>query len=176
MTEKKTASSDVFAGLNKVLGGVSELVGKLGEIAEQGETLKRDGTFEDKDIKGVFGYSVHVGTDGIKAKVEPFGNIKTDKETGESVVNESREPVVDICFEGDNQIIEAEVPGVRADDVVIEVEASLLVFTAERGERKYRKEIELAKPYLRENMVVSCNSGILRIKCIADAMDENESL
>lgn len=175
MTDKKGENHEFLGGLNKVLGSFGDLVGKLGDLAEQGEALKSGGTFQNKDIKGVFGYSVHVGADGIRAKVEPFGNIKTDEETGETVVKTKREPVIDIINEGENQIIEAEVPGVRADDVVIEVEDTLLTLTAQRGERSYYKEIALAKPFLRENMVISCNSGILRIKCIAAAVDENES-
>lgn len=172
MTENKDKDSEFLGGLNKVLGSIGDLVNKLGDLAEKGESLKTSGEFHDKDIKGVFGYSVRVGAGGLKARVESFGNIKRDQNTGESVVVEIREPVVDISEADGSTIIEAEIPGVRADDVSIDIQDTVLIFTAERGDRKYRKEIVLPKPYARENMVVSCNSGILRIKCVADSMDD----
>ncbi|MHC1725788.1 MAG: hypothetical protein AB9866_07260 [Syntrophobacteraceae bacterium] len=47
-------------------------------------------------MKGVYGFSVNVGLGGEAPKVEPFGNLREDKRTGRSVVQEVREPITDV--------------------------------------------------------------------------------
>ena len=155
-------------GFEGILGGLTDLVEKLGELAEKGEVLSRTGRIrgDDKNIKGVYGFSVKVGLGDQGARVEPFGNIRRDEKTGESVVQEVGEPMVDIFEEKDRTLVVAEMPGISAEDVQIDVKDDLMTIYAERGEKKYRKEILLPKAYLREKMLVSCNNGILEIKCL----------
>lgn len=155
-------------GLEGILGGLTDLVEKLGELAETGEKLSRSGHIQgkDKELKGVYGFSVKVGLGGEGAKVEPFGNIRQDEATGESVVQEVREPMVDIFEEKDHTIVVAETPGISTEDVQIEVRDDLLTIRAEKGDTKYYKEVLLPRTYQREKMEVTCNNGILEIKCI----------
>lgn len=74
-----------------ILGGLANLVEKLGELAEKGEQLKRSGNFDvesgGKNFKGVYGFTVRTGLGGERdeVKVEPFGNIKRDEQTGHAV-------------------------------------------------------------------------------------------
>jgi len=154
-------------GYSKVL---PNLVEKLGELAEKGEQLSKSGEIKWKgkgeDLKGVMGFSVKMGLGGEGVKVEPFGNIRKDEQTGEPVVQEIREPVVDIFEEEDHTLVLAEMPGISAEDVRIEVKDDLLSIYAEKREKKYSKEVLLPKAYLREKMLVSCNNGILEIKCV----------
>ena len=56
-------------------------------------------------------------------------------------------------------------PGTGAKDVQIEVKDDLLTINAKRGDKRYRKEVLLPRAYPREKMEVSCNNGILEIKC-----------
>jgi HSP20 family protein len=162
---KKTAGS--FDG---ILKGLGDLVKNLGELAEKGERLSKTGEFRglggEKNLKGVYGFSVKVGgLGGEEVKVEPFGNLRRDEESGETVVQEVREPVVDIFEEDDHTLIVAEMPGIRKSDVRLDVKDDLLTVHAEHGDKKYRKEILLPKSYPSEKMVVSCNNGIVKIKC-----------
>ena len=157
-------------GLNGLIQGLGDLVKNLGELAEKGESLSRTGDLrfgdKDKGIKGIYGFSVKVGgVGGEEVKVEPFGNVRRDEETGETVVQEMREPVVDIFEEDDHTLIVAEMPGIRKADVRLDVKDDLLTVHAEHGDKKYHKEILLPKSYPRENMIVSCNNGIVEIKC-----------
>jgi len=156
-------------GLEGILSGFTDLVDKLGDLAEKGEKLSRTGEFDfkgkEKDLKGVYGFSVKVGLGGDDVKIEPFGNIRKDKESGEAVVQEIREPVVDVFEEEDYTLVVAEMPGVGADDVNLDVTDDLLTINAARGETKYSKEILLPKAYPREKMSITCNNGILEIKC-----------
>lgn len=165
--EKK--KKNVFqGGFEGILGGLTDLAEKLGELAEKGEKLSKTGDiqFKDKDLKGVYGFSVKVGLGGEGAKVEPFGNIRKDEQTGEPVVQEVREPMADVFEEADYILVVAELPGISVEDIRIEVKDDLLTIYAEKGDKKYCKEVLLPKSYPREKMEITCNNGILEIKCV----------
>ncbi len=155
-------------GLEGIFGGLTDLLDKLGDLAEKGETLRKSGTLNGSsdDLKGVFGFTVKVGGLGGQAPtVEPFGNIRRDDSTGESVVHEVREPMVDLFEEEDYVLVIAEMPGISAEDVTIDLQGDLMTIAAEKGKKKYRKELLLPKPYPKDKMVIACNNGILEIKC-----------
>ncbi|HUT04002.1 MAG TPA: Hsp20/alpha crystallin family protein [bacterium] len=164
MSDKKSGG-----GFGGILGGFADLVDKLGELAEKGERLSRTGEIDfkrkGKDLKGVYGFSVKVGLGGDEVKIEPFGNIRRDKESGEAVVQEIREPIADVFEEKDHTLVVVEMPGISEDDVQIDVKDDLLTLYAEHGEKKYRKEVLMPKSYPKEKMCISCNNGILEIKC-----------
>ena len=84
----------------------------------------------------------------------------------EAEVQEIREPVVDIFEEADHLLILAEMPGIGAKDVRLEVADDVLTLEAAKDDKRYRKEILLPRSYPREKMDISCNNGILRIKCV----------
>lgn len=162
------SKKDFKGGIEGILGGFTDLLEKLGDLAEKGETLRKSGTLKGStdDVKGVFGFSVNVGGLGDKGpKVEPFGNIRKDERTGESVVQEVREPMVDLFEEADHLLIVAEMPGIGSDDVKIDVKGDLLTMAAEKGKKKYRKEVLLPESYPQDKMEMTCNNGMLEIKC-----------
>ena len=168
MSKKKGREDTPLGGLGGILGGLADLVKKLGDLAEKGEELSKSGVFQagkDKELKGVYGFSVKTALGGEGLKVEPFGNIRRDEKSGQTVVEENREPVVDLFEEEDHTLIVAEMPGISAEDIRLEVKDDLLTIHAERDDKKYHKEILLPKSYSREKMSVSCNNGILEIKC-----------
>jgi len=73
---------------------------------------------------------------------------------------------VDVFEEQDHALVVAEMPGISAKDVRLEAKDDLLTISAEKRDKKYRKEILLPRSYPREKMKVSCNNGILEIKCV----------
>lgn len=157
-------------GLTGFLGGLTELVEKLGELADKGKELSGKGEFSNlgvgKELKGVYGFNVKVGLGDDKVKVEPFGNIRRDSETGETIVQEVREPMVDIFEEDDHILIVAEMPGIGSKDVKLDVKDDVLTIVAEKRDKKYRKEVLLPGSFPREKMAFSCNNGMLEIKCV----------
>jgi len=171
MTKKKEKGFGVqgLGGLGGILKGVGDLVEKLSDLAEKGEQLSRTGEVDfgggGKDLKGVYGFSVKVGLGGEGVKVEPFGNIHKDETTGEAVVQEIREPIVDVFEEKDHILIVAEMPGVDTEDIRIDLTDDVLTLSAERNDKKYRKEILLPGGLKRDRMTVSCKNGIVEIKC-----------
>jgi HSP20 family protein len=171
MTKPKDKDKDTGFGFGGLFKGLADLVEKLGDLAEKGQELSKTGEIrgKGKDIKGVYGFTVKVGLgdQGDKGiKVEPFGNVRRDAKSGKTVVQEIREPVVDIFEEKDHTLVVAELPGVSVEDVRLEVRDDLLTLSASKGDKKYRKEILLPHSYPRKKMQVSCNNGILEIKCI----------
>ena len=157
------------SGEGGFLSGLAEVLDKLSELAETGRTLSESGEFNSassKEFKGIYGFNVKVGLGGEEPKVEPFGNIKLDRNAREGVVvREVREPAVDMMEESDHVLIIAEMPGVGAADVKLEVQDDVLTIVAEAGDKKYRKEVLLPKSCPRERMTLSCNNGIVRIRC-----------
>ena len=152
-----------FGGLFKGLGNLIELAGKL---AEEGEALKKEGEFtfktpSGKQGHGVFGVSVRTLESG-KSVFETFGNIK--KTPQGPVVEEVREPLVDVFDEKGYVRLIAELPGVSEEDVELDVKGDILSLKAEGKERKYAKEILLPCPVKKESLQKSFRSGILEIK------------
>ncbi len=178
-TSKKGAKDDKPSGSNGgFLAGLADVIDKLSELAEAGRTLSRSGEFTSesgshesggKQFKGMYGFNVKVGLGGDEPTVEPFGNIKVDRHAREGVVvAEVREPAVDVLEESDHLLIVAEMPGVGAADVKLEVHDDVLTLSAAAGDRKYRKEVLLPKSCPLERMTLSCNNGIVRIRCALD--------
>ena len=154
------------AGLGGIMKGLADLVEKIGDLAEKGGELSRAGQLgKESGLKGVYGFSVKVGLGGDGVKVEPFGNIAKDKATGHSVVQEVREPMVDVFDEADHVLVIAEMPGIGADDVRVEIKDDVLTIDAGKGDRKYRKEVVLPQSFPREKMKIACRNGILKVKC-----------
>jgi HSP20 family protein len=175
MTKKnkgKSRDESVEEGLGGFLGGLAGLIEKLGELAEKGKELSEHGEIGNlgtsKQVKGVYGFNVKVGLgrDQDKIKVEPFGNIKRDTRTGETVVQEIREPMVDLFEEDDHLLIVAEMPGIGTDDVRLEAKDDVLTISGEKGDKKYHKEVLLPAAFCREKMQFSCNNGMLEIRCL----------
>ena len=155
----------------RILSGLTDIAEKLNEISEKGETIERKGefTFPSKEggVKGVYGFSLKTGLGGKDdaIKVEPFGNIRKDKKTGEAAVQEIHEPLVDVFEDEDATTLIAEMPGVGPGDIKIDVRDDVLTVDAEKGEKKYRKEILLSHALVREKITVTCNNGIVTIRC-----------
>lgn len=174
MTKRKAEAPPPGGGFDVALGGILKglgtLVGKLSELAETGRELSKSGEIHGlgpgREVKGVYGFTVKVGLGGEGVKVEPFGNIRRDEESGRPVVQEVTEPAVDVFEESDHTLVVAEMPGIGTEDVRLEVTDDLLTITAERGKKKYRKEVLLPGSFPREKMRVSCTNGVLEIRCV----------
>jgi HSP20 family protein len=156
---------------SRILSGLTDIAEKLNEISEKGENVSEKGefTFPSKEggVKGVYGFTFKTALGGKddRIKVEPFGNIRKDKKTGAVVVQEIHEPLIDLFEDAVATTLIAEMPGVGPDDISLEVRDDVLTISAEKGEKKYRKEILLSHALIREKITVTCNNGIVTIRC-----------
>ena len=166
--DEKTSEGGFELGLGGILKGLGDLVEKLGDLSKAGEQISRTGEIHGpgKEVKGIYGFTVKVGLGDDRPRVEPFGNIRQDRQSGHTVVQEVREPVVDVFEEEDHVLVVAEMPGVTVEDVKVTVEDDLLTLSAERGDKKYRKEVLLPASSTREKTQVTCNNGVVEIKCM----------
>jgi HSP20 family protein len=165
---EKTNEGGFDVGIGGILKGLGNLVEKLETLAESGEQLSQSGEIHGsgKEVKGIYGFTVKVGLGDKGPRIEPFGNISKDQESGHAVVQEVREPIVDVFDEKDHVLIVAEMPGVSAEDVQLAVEDDLVTITAAHGDKQYRKEVLLPASFAREKMQITCNNGVVEIKCM----------
>lgn len=177
LSRKKASSQDAGEkpggenNFGRILSGLADIAEKLNEISEKGETVSKTGefTFPSKEggLKGVYGFSLKtgLGTKGDQIKVEPFGNIRKDEKTGEAVVQEINEPLIDIFEDEGVTTLIAEMPGVGEGDVRIDIRGDVLTISAARGEKKYLKEVLLSHSPAQDKIKVTCNNGIVTISC-----------
>ena len=162
---REAGSGEVgLGGMFRGLGGFIDLLSNLAERAQQGGgEFTRTGELGDdkKGLKAVYGFSVRLG-DGGKPHIEQFGNVKRDGQS--AVVEEAREPLVDVFDEGDHLLLVAELPGVGAGDVSFEVKDDVLSLSAAHGDRKYRKEVLLPAPVAAGGATPSYRNGVFELK------------
>lgn len=145
-----------FGGLFKGLGNLIDLATRLRE-----EGVEKRGEIEGlpRNARGVYGFSIR--TLAGKPVIESFGNIR---ETAKGpVVEEVREPMVDVFDEQDHILVIAELPGVSENEIKIEVAGDIVNLTASDKDRKYAREILLPGKVKTEAIKTSYNNGILEI-------------
>ncbi len=168
--EKKADRGERGLGIDGIFRGLGDFMEKLADLAERGEQLSRSGEMQwedkEKDRKAVFGFSVKMGLGDKEVKVEPFGNVSRDEATGRSRVHEVREPLTDLFEEEDHVLIVAEMPGIEKEDIKVEIRDDILSLSAQKGKKKYRKEVLLPGSFHNDKIEVSCRQGIVEIKCM----------
>lgn len=170
-------------GLGDILKGLGEFVEKLSDVeaqveeklsrgedgstSSQGEWKSRDGR-----VRGIYGVNVKVGLGGKNLEFEPFGHVRrasagaAGKDAGkDAVVEELREPLVDVFEEPGRILIVAEMPGVAAADVKLSLEGDLLTITACRADRRYQKEMQLPALIDPAKAITTANNGVVEIVC-----------
>lgn len=148
----------VFRGL----GGFVEMLGALVEKAEQ--VQERQGEFKVKGLgeqaRGVYGFSVRSGLGGVP-QVRRFGNLNPTAKG--PVVEEVREPLVDVFDEADEVVVTAEIPGVGENEISLSLEGNQLALST-TGRHRYAKEIVLPGTIDPASLERSHRNGILQVK------------
>jgi HSP20 family protein len=170
--EEKDEGISFDFGLGGLFKGLGNLIDSATKLAEKGEELKKTGEIDFsglekikglKDLKGVYGINIRTLADG-RPSVQSFGNIK--KTPKGPVVEEVREPIVDVFEEPKEIHIIAEMPGIEEKDVNLEIKGDILNISAEGEDRKYQKEILLSRSVKSEDMTWTYKNGILDIKIV----------
>ncbi len=163
--KKKEEETGFDFGLGNLFKGIGNLVDLATKLKEAGGEINKESELDlshlKKGMKGVFGFSIKTAVGG-KPVVEQFGNIKKTSEGPK--VDEEREPITDVFDEKDEIKVYAEMPGVSAEDIKIDLKEDILVFEAHSGDRKYRKEVLLPAKVKTETLESIYKNGILEIK------------
>ena len=165
--KKKTDGNIDIGGLGGIFSGLAKLIEVAGNLEKNGEKIfSKTGELKglDEKLKGVYGFSVKMGGHGAPI-VEKFGNIK---ETDDGpIIEDVREPIVDVFVEDTQVMILAELPGVEEKEIVVELKEDVLVVSATAKSvpgRKYAKEILLEVPVQAATIEQHYRNGILEIK------------
>jgi len=158
--EKEKPTVDFGLGFGGLLKGLGDFVDIVSKMADEGKSeFEKVGEIsfdKEKKLKGMYGVSVRIGGAGVPI-VEQFGTKPEETDV--------REPMVDVFDEKDMVRIIAELPGVEESDVTAELEGNILKIRAERGDRKYAKDIELPAAVAVKGEIKSrYKNGILEIE------------
>ncbi len=153
----KFSFSDLMQGIGNFMDFISKMEeeGK-GEVRREGEFTGPSGR-----VKAVYGLSIKEGLGGTPI-VEPFGNVKRTAQG--PVVEEQREPLVDIFDEEDHVSVIVELPGVQVSDIHTEVKGDILMLSAANNSHKYYKEVILPKNVDVSSAQRKYKNGILEIR------------
>jgi len=142
-----------FGGILNELGNITQDITRM---VEEGKTeMSRTGEISFDKLqkrKGMYGISVRMGGDGMP-KIDTFGRRPKD---------DTREPIVDVFEEEKRVQVIAELPGVDEKEISVALKGTILTIRAGKGERKYKKEIDLEIPVKGEPKTQYRN-GILEI-------------
>src|SRR5271155_4551256 len=125
------------------------------------EQNSSDGSVRKEIGPIVYGYSMTIGPDG-KPVIREFGNVKRGAEPFKGIT-EKREPLVDVVDGAKDVRVIAELPGVRKEDVDVQVKDRTMVISVDREDRKYHKELQLPDTAVVDGARSSFNNGILEV-------------
>ena len=154
--------------------GLSSLVDLADKVSKEGGIIEKRGEFGiKKDMNGVYGFSVRTmtGPGGVSQPiVRSFGDmtkitkVKKNPHPKHPIVEEAREPLIDVFDEGNFIRVVAELPGVSDSEIVCEVQGNDVVQISTTGKKKYSKEILLNTHIEPKSLAKNYANGVLEIK------------
>lgn len=150
-----------FGGLFQGIESVIDLVSRMEEVGEKERTHQETFTSSSGRVNGVYGFSVKTNLGG-QSIVEPFGNLR--KTSRGPVVEEERQPLVDVFDENDHILVIAELPGVAEEQISTNVKGDILTLSASNNDRKYYKEVVLPEDVDADSLQQKYKNGVLEIK------------
>lgn len=152
-----------LGGLGGIFEGIGSFINALAKMQEKGGISE---TGEIKGLggkaKGMYGFNIRTLANGT-AKVEHIGHVVKKTPKG-PVVEEVREPIADVFDEDDHILVVVELPGIEESDIKIDISGDIVTLSAERGEKKYSKEVLLPCKVDEKSLTSSYKNGILEIK------------
>lgn len=151
-----------LGGLFQGIGSLIDLVSKLEEEDKGGTHREEEFTSPSGRVKAIYGLSVKTGLGGGKPTVESFGNVR--KTAKGPVVEEERQPLVDIFDEKDHVLVIIELPGIEEEHISTQVKGDILTVSAANGDRKYYKEVILPNDADTDTVKNKYKNGVLEIR------------
>ncbi|RLF47430.1 MAG: Hsp20/alpha crystallin family protein [Thermoplasmata archaeon] len=144
---------DIFEEFDERFRRMQQYMNKLIRDAMEGKISGMEGK------PYIYGWSIRIGPDG-KPEVREFGNVPTRP----GITEEVREPLVDV-IEGDDKIsVTAEVPGVKKEDIDLEITDNTLKIKVDTKDRKYYKEVELPAEVDPNSAKATYQNGVLDVE------------
>jgi len=177
LSERARGGEPESATIAALGGTASDILGHLKDVFEQvvqaaGSVRQGDAggevpfTLGGKEGRMVFGYTMRVGLDGVKA--EPFGDIPPKADAARKPA--ARAPIVDVFEEAGSIRIVAELPGASSENVICTLEGDTLRIETRPGAGEaplgpvYAKTVQLPAAVDPASLLQSCRNGILEIR------------
>lgn len=166
MTKKK---DDAKEGMDKEMQEIFSDLGRdlsrlMQKLAEKGEEFRKkleEG--QGIDIGGLEDLFKSFGFESVDVEFKSEGGKRATSATKEKAPAKVREPVVDIFDEENEVLIYVELPGVKQEDIKIQMSGKTLRVEAEHADGRYRKTIQI--PESAKGMPsYSYKNGILRVR------------
>ncbi|MFQ5878832.1 MAG: Hsp20/alpha crystallin family protein [Dehalococcoidia bacterium] len=157
-----------LGGLFKGIGGLINLVAGMVEQIDPDwldedlmvELHRTDDVGRGGQVRGVYGVSMRPVAGGVP-RVEQFGNVRQTEQG--PVIDEVREPLIDLFDEGDTLLIVAELPGVNEKDIRVAVDGGHLKLSTTTTQRCYFKDLPLPCPIDGEMVKSTYKNGVLKV-------------
>lgn len=173
--KESVADFSAMLGMGGFLDGVSNLIGKFGELAEKGETLRKsmgDAETSAKPIRTSGGFTVRFGglkpDDGESESVKPMNaasrTASAPKSSTSTPVPKERVANVELFEEADHLLLLAEMPGVASDDVSLDFEDKKLSIAGSSKTALFKAQVHLPRIYTAEQVAISANNGVVEIR------------
>ena len=163
-----------FGGIADEIDRVIDLFDNL-ESNIPKELVKEYKTKDGNKVKEVgplvYGYSVTIGPDG-KPKVREFGNVKSvngrkldaiEKNSPGPKISSEREPLADVNSTENEVRLILEIPGVKKEDIQINVNENVVEIKTTDSLRRYHKTLELPENVDIDSAKSTYNNGILEV-------------
>lgn len=164
---------DLLGGL---LGNFGELLNRLQEVGEEVEARVQQGELGDdgdgKKPRMSYGVNMRVGLGPKGDSDDPLGAARPratpprEEPPPSTTVQGVEEPLVDVFDEEDGLLVVAEMPGIGAEDLEVEVDGDILTLKAENEGRQYAGEVLLPRAP-DGDPVVKVNHGIVELRFAA---------
>lgn len=172
--EKPEGEVEIGGGgglLGGFINGLSKLIDLADKVTQEGGLIEKSGQFGirgRKDLNGVYGFSIRTmtGPGGVaRPTVRPFGDLaKMKKPMKGPVVEEAREPLVDLFDEGEYLRLVTELPGAAEAEIVTDVPSDDVIQLSTTGRKKYSKEILLPAKIDATRITRSYANGVLELR------------
>jgi len=174
VTKKK---DDTKEGMDKEIQEILSDLGKdaarlMQKLAEKGEEFRKkleEG--QGIDIGGLEDLFKSFGFESVDVEFKTEGGKRTTA-TKEKAPVKVREPMVDVFDEADEVLIYIELPGVKQEDIKIQMSGETLRVEAEHADGRYRKIIQI--PESAKGMPsYSYKNGILKVRFSKKSEEES---
>lgn len=160
-------SADNAPNFGGLLDGMANLLGKLGELAEKGEHLRRTGDFQSDDgksVAGSYGFSVRFGPGGQRSDAMNVAPVQKNESAKATPVRpDAREPQVDTFVEADHILVVAEMPGIRVEDIAVEFSGTQMTLVGASPRVRFEKTLPLGHAFSPDDVEITMNNGVVEI-------------
>ena len=166
---------DETFGIGRLFDELGAAVEKLNNLAEQGQRWsKKVGSDDGDGPQAIVDIRIRTAQDAARdASVRTEGASRRSPVSPDADASEEREvpiqerqaPPVDIFDEDGHVLVVAEMPGIAARDIDVQLTDDVLAIEATTEDRQYATEVLLPR-VATEVQTVQANNGIIEIKCL----------